>query len=290
MNRQSFFKSLFFAAALSASVLTGCGQKHSYTETEIVNFADSSDLVIFSMQVELPVVFDEVSDKIRKDLLSIVKEDFDGMAYDEQAIYEMDVEDSLSSESFVTRFGEATFSSLNRLAQDDSDMREIEIQEDEDFEMHDFQWECIYNLNRVLDEDRYCVFYSEMYQYLGGMHGGISGSGYITYSKADGRRVTGILDPDAVMDMQDLLVQGIARYFAESGEEIPEDQVINYLFIEDGIIPLPKNEPYLSEDGLTLIYQQYEIAPYVIGMPQFTIPYDEVRPFMTEEARKLLGM
>lgn len=271
-------------------ILSSCGERHSFMETELVSYADSSDLANMSLEIELPIASEEVSASIRKDLLDILRQDFDGMAYDEQAAYEMEIPDSLDTGTLVPAFGKAVFESINKLAKDDDDARMAQFDGEEDLDIHDFQWECIYNLNRVLDEDRYCVFYSEMYQYLGGMHGGISGSGYITYSKADGRRVTGILDPDAVMDMQDLLVQGIARYFAESGEEIPEDQVINYLFIEDGTIPLPKNEPYLSEDGLTLIYQQYEIAPYVIGMPQFTIPYDEVRPFMTEEARKLLGM
>lgn len=283
-------KRFLYSAIAALLFLSSCGERHPFMETEIAAYADSSDLVVMSLEIELPVASDEVSTSIRKDLLDVLGKDFDGMAYDEQSIYEMEISDSLDTETLVPAFGKAVFDSLNRLAKDDDDARRAGYGEDEDLDIHDFQWNCIYNMNRVLDEDRYCVFYSEMYQYLGGMHGGISGSGYITYSKADGMRVTGIIDPDAVSDIQDLLIEGMTRYFAESGEDIPADQVINYLFIEDGVIPLPKNEPFLSEDGVTLIYQQYEIAPYVIGMPSFTIPLSDIRPYLTDSARDILGL
>jgi len=30
---------------------------------------------------------------------------------------------------------------------------------------------------------------------------------------------------------------------------------------------------YLVPDGIVIYFQQYEIAPYASGIPQFTIPY-----------------
>lgn len=37
-------------------------------------------------------------------------------------------------------------------------------------------------------------------------------------------------------------------------------------------------------------YQQYEIAPYAAGMPSFKVHVNEVKPFLTPEARKVFGI
>ncbi|MBP5137098.1 MAG: DUF3298 domain-containing protein, partial [Paludibacteraceae bacterium] len=42
------------------------------------------------------------------------------------------------------------------------------------------------------------------------------------------------------------------------------------------------------KDGLVFIYGQYEIAAYVYGMPQFTIPYSRLEPLLKEEVLELL--
>ena len=60
------------------------------------------------------------------------------------------------------------------------------------------------------------------------------------------------------------------------------------LFIDDRFIPLPSWPLYPSGDGLAFIYQQYEIASYADGMPSFTIPYADIEPYMTPEAKALL--
>lgn len=40
----------------------------------------------------------------------------------------------------------------------------------------------------------------------------------------------------------------------------------------------------LTEDGLMFTYSPYEIGPYAIGMPGFTIPYDDLKPYFTENS------
>ena len=34
---------------------------------------------------------------------------------------------------------------------------------------------------------------------------------------------------------------------------------------------------YLAKDGLVLQYAEYEIGPYVVGLPRLTIPYDQLK-------------
>ena len=37
-------------------------------------------------------------------------------------------------------------------------------------------------------------------------------------------------------------------------------------------------------------YQQYEIAPYALGLPMVTIPFDVIAPLLSAEGRELLGL
>ena len=80
------------------------------------------------------------------------------------------------------------------------------------------------------------------------------------------------------MEMQDLIQEGLQAY----GEDM------DYLFIEDGVFPLPVWEPSLTKEGVSFTYQQYEIAPYAFGMPSFTIPYEKAMEFLTPEAKALV--
>ena len=74
----------------------------------------------------------------------------------------------------------------------------------------------------------------------------------------------------------------------ENEEQITDAQLNDYLFIENGIIPLPSSSPYLAKYGVHFIYQQYEIGPYAMGLVSFTVPLDKIKPYLTAEALKLL--
>ena len=79
-------------------------------------------------------------------------------------------------------------------------------------------------------------------------------------------------------------------YFSEFGDPVSPEAVREQLFVEDGPIPLPAWTPYPTEEGLAFVYQQYEIASYAAGMPAFTLPYEDIAPWLTADARQLLGL
>ena len=62
------------------------------------------------------------------------------------------------------------------------------------------------------------------------------------------------------------------------------------LCIGNGVIPKPSITPCLVEKGVEIIYGEYEIAPYMHGMPTFTIPYSKIAKYLTPEARRLAGL
>lgn len=81
--------------------------------------------------------------------------------------------------------------------------------------------------------------------------------------------------------MQPLLREGLATYLRDNGAETTIDDLLKSdTFISDGQIPLPSTNPYLTADGVKFVYQEYEIGPYAIGTPTFTIPLKDIQPFI----------
>ena len=151
-------------------------------------------------------------------------------------------------------------------------------------------WEYDFGLLKERETDGYVVFLSQDYVYLGGAHGGVTGRGGLTFDKKDGHLVEQFLDPACLDAIQPLLRKGITAYFSDDDNEISPEELDNYLFLESGVVPFPAWTPYPDEDGLVFTYQQYEIASYAAGMPNFTIPYEDLRPYLTPEAKALLGL
>lgn len=45
-----------------------------------------------------------------------------------------------------------------------------------------------------------------------------------------------------------------------------------------------------GEDGVDVIFDEYEIAPYASGMPTFTVPYEKLARFLNERGKRLLDL
>jgi hypothetical protein len=150
-------------------------------------------------------------------------------------------------------------------------------------------WEYDFSLTKTSETDRYVIFLSEDFVFSGGAHGGIIGCGPLTFDKKDGHLVEKFLEESALQEMQPLLRKGLVQYYSSFGQEIQPEQLDENLMLSGDVIPFPAWEPIPTPEGLTFTYQQYEIASYADGMPSFTLPYDEVLPFLTEDAKKLIG-
>ena len=98
------------------------------------------------------------------------------------------------------------------------------------------------------------------------------------------------LDPDCLEDIQPLIKGCLAAYFTSEDYPVTEENLRDFLLIDSDIIPLPAWPPYPSLNSLVFAYQQYEIAPYAAGMPAFAISFGELAPYLTPEAKKILGV
>ncbi|WP_288152478.1 RsiV family protein [uncultured Prevotella sp.] len=136
------------------------------------------------------------------------------------------------------------------------------------------------HIRRTSENDSIVSYEAGCYQYEGGAHGlyWIEGT---TFRKSDGKRIVINLDLSKVDAMQPLLREGLATYLRDNGAETTIDDLLKSdTFISDGQIPLPSTNPYLTADGVKFVYQEYEIGPYAIGTPTFTIPLKDIQPFI----------
>lgn len=144
------------------------------------------------------------------------------------------------------------------------------------------------NIRKSYENDKYITFSINSYCYLGGAHG--SALDYsVNISKATKKPLKETVDTLKTKAIQPLLRKGILSYIRKYDKEVNEKNLTSYLFIENGIIPLPANAPYLAEDGVHFAYQQYEIGPYAMGIIEFTIPYAEIKPYLCKEVVDIIN-
>ena len=172
--------------------------------------------------------------------------------------------------ALVAFYGQAKADSL-RTASDDS--------------YPDMEMEYEAAMTKAYETDHFVTYTLSTYIGLGGAHP-LSNEEGATFRKSDGRRIDwNIVRKDMTVELNELLKASLMDYLGVANEEDMEP----YL---DGTdiynLPLPKTPPYLLENGMAFIYQQYELMSYAMGMPADTIGYERIRPLLTHTAQQLL--
>jgi hypothetical protein len=115
----------------------------------------------------------------------------------------------------------------------------------------------------------------------------------MTFRKSDGRRFgTDMMCNLYSDDIHAIIKKGLMEYFSEySSESVnTDDELKEYILTDDNVdyLPLPRNTPYITEEGFVFTYQPYEISYYAAGMPTFTVPISKMKPLLTQTALKML--
>ena len=133
------------------------------------------------------------------------------------------------------------------------------------------------NVSVVYEDDEYFTLEGIIYTYLGGAHGSTVNVGQ-TFCKVSGKRVDWeLLKGYTTKELRSEIKNGLKGYF-----DIPinaadsDEQLQNSLMIDEesfcNAFPLPECRPYLTNKGVCIRYQQYEIACYAAGMPECYLP------------------
>lgn len=116
----------------------------------------------------------------------------------------------------------------------------------------------------------YAVEYSD---YEGGAHG----SYRITYVNIDLNRLVTLSEedlfvPDYYKPLTDKIVRGLMTSY---GVTEPDSLLMQGFFTIEDIIP--NNNFWLNNEGIHYAYNQYEIAPYSMGVIHVTVPFDDLK-------------
>ncbi len=142
---------------------------------------------------------------------------------------------------------------------------------------------------KLADEtDRYLTYIAEIYTYSGGAHGSYIQQG-ATFRKNDGRKFGWDMFKNAARtELPSLLKDAIHNQYFEPGTDkefygqLLDVDTASYRF------PLPQTEPYIAQDGVHFIYQEYEIAAYAAGSPSCVLPFGQVKELLTHSACELI--
>ena len=91
----------------------------------------------------------------------------------------------------------------------------------------------------------------------------------VTFSLSTGEEVT----------ESDLFIEGYENKLTEALRRnllvsIPDQSML----FETEIFP--GGDFYLTSEGITYIYQRYEVGPYVIGIVEVTVPWNEIKDIL----------
>ena len=149
----------------------------------------------------------------------------------------------------------------------------LDVYEEEDIKEMTYDM----NVSVVYEDDEYFTLEGIIYTYLGGAHGSTINVGQ-TFCKVSGKRIDWeLLKGYTTKELRSEIKNGLKGYF-----DIPknaadsDEQLQNSLMIDEesfcNAFPLPECRPYLTNKGVCIRYQQYEIACYAAGMPECYLP------------------
>ena len=122
-------------------------------------------------------------------------------------------------------------------------------------------------------------------EFIGGCHGLLTQSG-VTFRKSDGRRIGWDVFFTYRDGFEELMTDSLKAYFGVATDEELRSQLLKDN--EYPLVPLPRCGPLFTTKGVLFQYQSYEITCYANGMPYFILPYEQLKPYMTETARRLV--
>ena len=139
------------------------------------------------------------------------------------------------------------------------------------FPFHSYEAFMIYTI--TYNDNCFLSLYTDKYEYTGGAHGNTLRTSN-TWELCTGQNIYLYCFFKPNTDYTHMLIQEIIAQAEENLKQNP------YIYFDDYKNLIIKNfNPhsfYMSPDGITIYYQQYDIAPYSTGIVEFTIPYTKL--------------
>ena len=147
-------------------------------------------------------------------------------------------------------------------------------------EMPVWYWYTMSNRNKILFQNDSLLSYAVEYSdYEGGAHG----SYRVLYTNIDLNSLTTISEedlfvPDYFKPLTDIILH---RLMDQYNAITPDALLLNGFFTIEDIVP--NNNFWINDEGLHYSYNQYEIAPYAMGVIDVTVPYSDLTDILLPE-------
>ncbi len=181
--------------------------------------------------------------------------------------------DALSPEDAITHYTDAyreRYRSLSNSFYEEKAMMGGEIPV--------WYWYTLDIRNELLHVSDSLVSYSVSYSdYEGGAHG----SHRLTYTNIDLNRLTTLSEEDLFLPgyYRPLTEKIVAQLMKDNEVTEPDSLLMKGFFTIEDIVP--NNNFWLSDSAIHYAYNQYEIAPYSMGVIDVTIPYSELTELLS---------
>lgn len=142
----------------------------------------------------------------------------------------------------------------------------------DDFEEDSLVWEVLIDGEVTYQSPEIICVAINSYLNTGGAHGNTNIS-FLNFNSQTGK----LLQNDDIIKNDDFLKLA-EKYFNIEFQEILNENGFDDYFFGD-VFHLPENIGF-SEEGVILLYNVYEIAPYSEGITEFTIPFEEALPYL----------
>jgi len=118
----------------------------------------------------------------------------------------------------------------------------------------------------------------ERYVYLGGPHG----NNYRLFLNFDLRTGRTLSEEDIFTEgYEEPLTELLLHYMVEQNDEVDliKDLELAGYNVDD---IHPNDNFYLADEGITYVFNPYDIAPYAFGETEILIPWDDVKPLLRD--------
>lgn len=242
--------------------LAAC-QKNNVLETERFSLQEENEKTSISVAVDYPQKGEEVAlPAIRQQVAEFLLPEYKG--------------DLNNADAILKQFVQA---------------ENKELQSEESLK-YSFKFTYTGSVDLLAQNPNFATFIYDAYVFTGGAHGMPFWQAK-TIDKNSGKVINGSLLNDKVntAEFKQLLKQGLNAYFtAQKGAvyqcDFQEDDLQDEVFGEYDInnLPLPQSKPFLTDNGVGFAYMPYEISWYANGRISFVLPYEIMKPYMTQEA------
>ena len=144
-----------------------------------------------------------------------------------------------------------------------TEYRQCCLSEDTDYESFLLNWESAFYGKMNEPYNGIVSYVYDHYTYTGGAHGGTY-RGALNMDEKTGRILT---EDDIYQPGYHHILTSLLREYLPKCTEMD--------MIDDPAIS-PSSDFYITSEGITYIYQQYEIGPYALGIVEVLIPWSEL--------------